>query len=56
MPELQIIGAPQSNYVWVTRIACHEKGVPYTLVPGHAAHARGRRDPPAGQDPGASPR
>ena len=33
MPELQIIGAPQSNYVWVTRIACGEKGVPYTLVP-----------------------
>ena len=33
MPELQIVGAPQSNYVWVTRIACHEKGVPYTLVP-----------------------
>src|SRR6201987_6141200 len=33
MPELQIIGAPQSNYVWVSRIACHEKGVPYTLVP-----------------------
>jgi glutathione S-transferase len=33
MPELQIIGAPQSNYVCVTRIACAEKGVPYTLVP-----------------------
>jgi glutathione S-transferase len=33
MPELQIIGAPQSNYVWVTRIACIEKGVPHTLVP-----------------------
>jgi len=33
MPELQIIGAPQSNYVCVTRIACLEKGVPYTLVP-----------------------
>jgi glutathione S-transferase len=33
MPELQIIGAPQSNYVWVTRIACTEKGVPYTLTP-----------------------
>jgi glutathione S-transferase len=32
MPELKIIGAPQSNYVWVTRIACAEKGVPYTLV------------------------
>jgi glutathione S-transferase len=33
MPELQIIGVPQSNYVWVTRIACNEKGVPYTLIP-----------------------
>jgi glutathione S-transferase len=33
MPELEIIGAPQSNYVWVSRIACHEKGVPYALVP-----------------------
>ena len=33
MPELQIIGAPQSNYVWVARIACVEKDVPYTLVP-----------------------
>jgi glutathione S-transferase len=33
MPELEIIGAPQSNYVCVTRIACHEKGVPYSLVP-----------------------
>ena len=33
MPELQIIGAPQSNYVWVSRIACYEKGVPCTLVP-----------------------
>jgi glutathione S-transferase len=32
MPELQIIGAPQSNYVWMTRITCGEKGVPYTLV------------------------
>jgi glutathione S-transferase len=33
MPELQIIGASQSNYVWVARIACGEKGVPYTLLP-----------------------
>src|SRR3984893_12162325 len=33
MPELQIIGAPQSNYVCVVRIACLEKGVPYTLIP-----------------------
>jgi glutathione S-transferase len=33
MSELQIIGAPQSNYVCVVRIACLEKRVPYTLVP-----------------------
>ena len=33
MSELQIVGVPQSNYVWVARIACHEKGVSYTLVP-----------------------
>ena len=32
MSDLQIIGAPQSNYVWVTRIVCTEKGVPYTLL------------------------
>jgi glutathione S-transferase len=33
MPKLQIIGAPQSNFVWVTRIVATEKGVPYDLVP-----------------------
>ena len=33
MPELHLIGAPQSNYVWMTRIALAEKGVPYTLIP-----------------------
>ena len=33
MPELQIIGGPQSNYVRVARIASAEKGVPYTLIP-----------------------
>jgi glutathione S-transferase len=33
MPEIQIIGGPQSNYVRVARIACAEKGVPYALVP-----------------------
>jgi glutathione S-transferase len=32
MPDLQIIGAPQSNFVWACRIACGEKGVPYELV------------------------
>jgi glutathione S-transferase len=33
MNKLEILGAPGSNFVWVTRIACVEKGVPYTLVP-----------------------
>ena len=32
MPELQIIGGPASNFVWVTRIACAEKGASYTHV------------------------
>ena len=31
MPALEIIGAPQSNYVWVVRMVCEEKGVPYEL-------------------------
>jgi glutathione S-transferase len=33
MAELEIIGGPRSNFVWVTRIVCAEKGVPYTLNP-----------------------
>ena len=33
MPTLQIIGAPQSNFVWACRIACGEKEVPYELAP-----------------------
>jgi glutathione S-transferase len=30
--SLEIIGGLQSNYVRVVRMACEEKGVPYTLV------------------------
>jgi glutathione S-transferase len=33
MAELQIIGGARSNFVWVARIVCAEKGVPYTHVP-----------------------
>jgi glutathione S-transferase len=33
MADLQLIGVPQSNYVWMCRIACAEKGVAYSLVP-----------------------
>ena len=32
MPALEIIGGPQSNFVWAVRIALGEKGVPYELV------------------------
>ena len=33
MPALEIIGAPQSNYVWVVRMVCEEKGAPYEHKP-----------------------
>jgi glutathione S-transferase len=33
MATLETIGAPQSNFVRTARIACMEKGVPYTLSP-----------------------
>jgi glutathione S-transferase len=33
MATLEIIGAPQSNFVRTARIACVEKGVPYALNP-----------------------
>ena len=33
MDKIEIVGAPQSNHVWVVRMACEEKGVPYELVP-----------------------
>jgi glutathione S-transferase len=31
MPELELIGAAPSNYVWTCRIALAEKGLPYRL-------------------------
>ena len=31
--ELELIGVPQSNYVWTTRIALGEKGVAYKFIP-----------------------
>jgi glutathione S-transferase len=33
MRDLHLIGGPASNYVWMCRIACAEKGVPYRLNP-----------------------
>jgi glutathione S-transferase len=38
MAKLEIIGVPQSNYVWAMRMVCEEKGIAYELapVPPHA--------------------
>lgn len=33
MPVVEIIGLPQSNFVWTARIACAEKGVEHVNVP-----------------------
>jgi len=33
MSTVQIFGAPQSNFVWVTRIVAAEKGLQYELIP-----------------------
>jgi len=33
MAALEIIGVPQSNYVWVVRMVCEEKGVAYEFKP-----------------------
>lgn len=49
MSTLEVIGAPQSNYVRTVRMACREKGVEYTLTPvlphspdARAAHVLGK--------------
>jgi glutathione S-transferase len=31
--KIEIIGVPFSNFVWVVRMVCEEKGVPYDLTP-----------------------
>lgn len=33
MPQVHVIGLPQSNYVWAVRIALAEKGVPHINTP-----------------------
>lgn len=33
MTTVEIIGAPESNFVWAVRIACAEKGVPHVNIP-----------------------
>ncbi|MBX9698535.1 MAG: glutathione S-transferase family protein [Acetobacteraceae bacterium] len=52
MPELEIIGAPQSNYVWVCRIAAAEKGVPCTLTAAMPHTPEVKAASPTGKIPG----
>ena len=33
MAKLEIVGVPQSNYVWAMRMLCEEKGIGYELTP-----------------------
>lgn len=51
MPEIEIIGAPQSNFVWVCRIAAEEKGVAYTLTPARPHTPEVRAAHPTGKIP-----
>ena len=52
MSALQIIGAPQSNYVWTCRIAAAEKGVPYEHVSARPHTPEVNAVNPTGKIPG----
>jgi glutathione S-transferase len=51
MPELEIIGVPQSNYVWCCRIACAEKGVPHKLIEVRPFSSEAKATHPFGKIP-----
>ena len=51
MAELEIIGAPFSNYVRSIRMLCEEKGVTYKLTPSRPQSPEVRAIHPAGQIP-----
>jgi glutathione S-transferase len=51
MATLQIIGAAQSNFVRVVRMAAHEKGVPYEFIPAAPGSPEVRKIHPAGRIP-----
>jgi hypothetical protein len=48
--RIQIIGAPFSNYVWIVRMACEEKGVPCDLVPARMHSPEVSAIPPVRKD------
>ncbi|MGG5888468.1 glutathione S-transferase family protein [Falsiroseomonas sp. HC035] len=48
---IEIIGFPQSNFVWAVRIACAEKGVPHSLVPRPPHHPEVTAIHPLGKVP-----
>lgn len=52
MSTVQIIGAPQSNFVRCVRMACHEKGVGYDLVPARPHSPEVLAVVPTGKIPG----
>ena len=52
MHDLHIIGGPASNYVWMVRIACAEKGVPYKLTPARPHSPEALAIHPLGKVPG----
>src|ERR1700693_3166734 len=51
MPQLEIIGAPQSTFVRTTRMALEEKGVPYKLTPARPHSPEVDCVPPFGKIP-----
>jgi glutathione S-transferase len=51
MSTIEIIGAPQSNFVRVVRMACHEKGVGYDLVPARPHSPEVKAVSPVGKIP-----
>lgn len=51
MSEIEVIGAPLSNYVRTIRVLCEEKGVPYKLDPAMPHTPEVQSIHPAGQVP-----
>ncbi len=51
MPPIEIIGIPQSNFVWATRIAAAEKGVAHANIPLPPGHPDVARLHPVGRIP-----
>jgi glutathione S-transferase len=51
MSKPQVIGAPQSNFVWAVRMLAEERGVAYDLVPERPHQGEAKRINPFGKIP-----